>query len=129
MTAQDTPDTSPGAPRQAPEPVPAERQVEPFLIAGTKCLAGHEPGQELDAGPIGTVPSRRTARIGFGLVLWCGIGLAFILDPRWITVGTMVAVAWLAFSAFIQRRLGHRGKCWRTRAWRQAWGGFVPGRD
>ena len=107
----------------------AAHDVEPFLIAGTKCVAGHERGHELEAGPIGTLPSRRTAWIGFGLLVWCGIGLALILDPQWVTMGVLVAVLWLVFSAFIQRRLGHRRRCWRTRAWRQAWGGLVPSRD
>ncbi len=105
---------------------------EPYVIAGTDCLAGHEAGQALEAGPIGTLPTRRTAWIGFGLLLWCGVGVAIVLERMgfagWIPYTVVAALAWLLFSAFVQRRLGHRGKCWRTRAWRQAWGGLVPGR-
>jgi hypothetical protein len=106
---------------------PATRGDEDYVLAGTGCLAGHDRGRELDAGPIGTLPARRTAWIGFGLVLWCSIGLALILDPQWVGIGVLVLFAWLGFSGFVQRRLGHRGRCWRTRAWRQAWGGLVPG--
>lgn len=102
------------------------RDAEPWLVAGTHCVAGHDRGNELEAGPIGPVPSRRRAWIGFGLLLWCGIGLALILEPQWVTMGIIVTFLWLLFSAFVQRRIGHRGRCWRTRSWRHAWGGLVP---
>lgn len=127
--------TAPASPAAIPAPAPREatpasgraRVDEPYVLAGTGCLAGHERGHELEAGPIGTLPTRRTGWIGFGLVLWCSIGLALILDPQWVGIGVLVLLAWLAFSGLVQRRLGHRGKCWRTRTWRQAWGGLVPG--
>jgi hypothetical protein len=107
--------------------------VEPeYLIAGTKCLSGHVRGQELDAGRLGTVPSRKRARIGFGLMLWCVAGLAFlsvggITDLRWASFAAQVAVLWLVFAAFVVRTAGHRKRCWRTRTWRHAWGGLAPG--
>jgi len=115
--------------RGSESPDPKARHDEPFLITGSDCTGGHEPGRELQAGPIGTLPTRRTAMIGFGLVLWGSIGLAIILDPRWVGTAVLLLGSWLLFSAVVQRRLGHRGRCWRTRAWRQAWGGLVPGRD
>jgi hypothetical protein len=107
--------------------------VEPaYLIAGTKCVSGHVRGQELDAGRLGTVPSRKRARIGFGLMLWCVAGLAFlavggITDLRWASFAAQVAVLWLVFAAFVVRTAGHRKRCWRTRTWRHAWGGLAPG--
>ena len=121
---------TPGAPRRVPaRAVP----VEPgYLIAGTGCTAGHERGQELDAGRLGRVPSRKRARVGFGLVLWCVVGLGFlaaagITSWTWSTVGAQLAVFWLAFAAFVVRTSGHRKRCWRTRTWRHAWGGLAPG--
>ena len=107
--------------------------VEPeYLIAGTECVSGHAPGHELDAGRLGTVPSRKRARIGFGLMLWCVAGLAFlalggITELKWATFAAQVAVLWLVFAAFVVRTSGHRKRCWRTRTWRHAWGGLAPG--
>ncbi len=127
------------APVEHTPPAPAGRPaaravpVEPdHLMRGTRCTAGHEPGQELDAGRLGQVPSRKRARIGFGLVLWCVAGMALlavagITSWTWSTVGAQLAVIWLAFAAFVVRTAGHRGRCWRTRTWRHAWGGLAPG--
>ncbi len=141
-TPQDRPPAAPPASTtggRAPTPAATRRaaappvQVEPgYLIAGTGCTAGHERGQELDAGRLGRVPSRKRARIGFGLVLWCVAGLAFlaavgITSWTWSTVGAQLAVLWLAFAAFVVRTSGHRKRCWRTRTWRHAWGGLAPG--
>lgn len=113
---------------------PLDPDTEKFLVVGTECLAGHTRGSELDAGPLGRVPSKKTTWIGVSLVLWCGLGIATLfwrmqLPPTWVTLGVIVLLAWLAFSAVIQRRLGHRGRCWRVRTWRHAWGGLVPSRD
>lgn len=105
------------------------RSEPAYLIEGTGCVAGHARGRERDAGPIGELPSARTTWIGVGLLAWCGAGLYFLLDPRWMSLAVIGLLLWLAFSAFVQRRRGHRGKCWRTRAWRHAWGGLVPSRD
>jgi hypothetical protein len=141
-TPQDPPPAAPPAPttgdRASKPPVarkPAAHAVavEPqYLIVGTGCTAGHERGQELDAGRLGRVPSRKRARIGFGLVLWCVAGMAFlaaagITSWTWSTVGAQLAVLWLAFAAFVVRTSGHRRHCWRTRTWRHAWGGLAPG--
>jgi hypothetical protein len=107
--------------------------VEPqYLIVGTGCVSGHVRGQELDAGRLGTVPSRKRARIGFGLVLWCVAGLALlavggVTEVRWATLAAQVALLWLVFAAFVVRTAGHRKRCWRTRTWRHAWGGLAPG--
>ena len=122
--------SNPPAPRRHTTRVVA---VEPdYLIVGTECVSGHVRGQELDAGRLGTVPSRKRARIGFGLVLWCVAGLAFlavggITELRWATLAAQVAVLWLVFAAFVVRTAGHRKRCWRTRTWRHAWGGLAPG--
>ena len=120
-------------PATAKPPAARSVPVEPkYLVAGTLCTAGHELGQELDAGRLGQVPSRKRARIGFGLVLWCVAGMALlaaagITSWTWSTVGAQLAVLWLAFAAFVVRTAGHRGRCWRTRTWRHAWGGLAPG--
>lgn len=109
-----------------PDPLLRYESEPAYLVRGTNCLAGHEPGEEFDAGRIGELPSSRTTWLGVGLVAWCMLGLAFIVDIKWLSLGQQVLVLWLVFSALVQRRMGHRGKCWRTRAWRHAWGGFVP---
>lgn len=96
------------------------------LINGTGCLAGHQRGHELDAGRHGQVPTRRATRIGFFLVLWCAVGLGLVVDLGWLSLGLQLLVLWLVFTAFVQRRAGHRGRCWRTRTWRHAWGGLAP---
>ncbi len=119
----------PASRKQTTKVVPTEPE---YLIAGTGCTAGHVRGQELDAGRLGTVPSRKRARIGFGLVVWCVAGLAFlavggITELRWATFAAQVAMLWLAFAAFVVRTAGHRKRCWRTRTWRHAWGGLAPG--
>ncbi len=113
----------------ASRPAPVEAG---YLITGTGCTAGHVRGQELDAGRLGVVPSRKRARIGFGLVLWCMAGMAFLATAgitswTWSTLIAQVAMLWLAFAAFVVRRAGHRKRCWRTRTWRHAWGGLAPG--
>ena len=117
--------------KKTPRAVPAEPA---YVIAGTGCVSGHVRGQELDAGRLGTVPSRKRARIGFGLMLWCVAGLARlavggITELRWATLAAQVAALWLVFAAFVVRTAGHRKRCWRTRTWRHAWGGLAPGSD
>jgi hypothetical protein len=117
------------APSKTAHPAPAHPD---YLIAGTRCTAGHERGRELDAGRLGAVPSRKRARIGFGLVLWCVAGLAFLAGAgitswTWAVVGTQAAVLWLAFATVVVRTSGHRRRCWLTRSWRHAWGGLAPG--
>ena len=97
-----------------------------YLVKGTGCTAGHERGHELDSGRLGRLPTRKATRIGLALVLWCSVGVAFLVDMKWLSFGLQVLLLWLAFSAVLQRRAGHRGRCWRTRAWRHAWGGFAP---
>lgn len=112
-------------PTQGP---PAKRPVrtEPeYLVKGTGCLAGHARGRELETERVGRVPTRRATRIGLALVLWCMIGLAFLVDTRWASFGIRLGVLWLALCAIVLRRAGHRGRCWRTRTWRHAWGGFA----
>jgi hypothetical protein len=113
----------PARPQAARPPGPAEPE---YLLKGTGCTEGHERGHELDSGRLGTLPTRRATRIGVGLVLWCGVGVALLVDAKWLFFGLQMLVLWLAFSAVIQRRAGHKGRCWRTRAWRHAWGGFAP---
>ena len=113
----------PVRPPATPSPGPAEPE---YLLKGTGCTAGHERGQELDSGRLGSLPTRRATRIGVGMVLWCALGLAFLVDAKWLPFGLQLLVLWLAFSAVLQRRAGHKGRCWRTRAWRHAWGGFAP---
>ena len=108
----------------------SEPRPEPeYLMKGTGCVAGHVRGRERDAGPIGELPTARTTWIGVSLLVWCGVGLYFLVDPRWMDLAILGLLLWLGFSAFVQRRAGHRGRCWRTRAWRHAWGGLVPIRD
>jgi hypothetical protein len=120
---------APGAPLETARSAPAEPE---YLITGTGCKAGHVRGEELDAGRMGTVPSRRRARTGFGLALWCLAGLAVlgavgVTSWTWPSIAAQVAVIWLAFAAFVVRTSGHRKRCWRTRTWRHAWGGLAPG--
>ncbi len=113
----------------APTSRPAARPVEPepaYLIEGTGCTDGHLRGQELDAGRLGRVPSKKATRLGFFLVLWCAIGVGLVVDQRWLGLGLQLLALWLAFSAIVQRRAGHKGRCWRTRTWRHAWGGLAP---
>jgi hypothetical protein len=133
-TPQDRPaSAAPASPAATPEPTPPAAPADPgYLITGTRCTAGHVRGQELDSGRLGTVPSRKRARIGFGLVLWCVAGMALlaaagITSWTWSLVGTQVAALWLAFAAVVVRNSGHRRRCWRTRSWRHAWGGLAPG--
>jgi hypothetical protein len=90
-------------------------------------VGGHERGRELEARRLGRVPSARLTRIGFGLVIWCVAGSLFLAQGRFALLALQVTLLWLALSAVVQRRAGHRGRCWRTRAWRHAWGGLVPG--
>jgi hypothetical protein len=78
------------------------------------------------------VPSRRRTRIGFGVVLWCVAGVALlavsgIIEPRLATFAAQLAGLWLVLVAVLVRSAGHRRRCWRTRTWRHAWGGFAPG--
>ena len=110
-------------------PAAAERDLsgEPaHLVRGTHCVAGHERGKVLDSGR-GPLPTRRAARIGFGLAAWCTIGLILVLDPRWVGVVMQLLVVWLVFCAVVQWRAGHRRRCWATRTWRIAWGRIAPG--
>ena len=119
-----------GAGNETEDDRPREPRPEPeYVMKGTGCVAGHAPGLERDAGPIGDLPTARTTWIGVSLLLWCGLGLYFLVDPRWMDLAILGLLLWLGFSAFVQRRAGHRGRCWRTRAWRHAWGGLVPIRD
>jgi hypothetical protein len=125
------PGPRPAEPTPAPDRGPSDGSppVEPeptYLVNGTGCTAGHERGRELDAGRIGRVPTKRATRIGFFLVLWCAIGVGLVVDLGWLSLGLQLLVLWLAFSAIVQRRSGHRGRCWRTRTWRHAWGGLAP---
>lgn len=127
-SSRPTASTRAGTPGRSAAAAPATgsvRQEPEYLLVGTGCLAGHDRGRELE-GPVGLLPSRRLSRMGFGLVLWCIAGAAF-LDARWFGLAVNVTILWLAYSAVVQRRAGHRGRCWRTRAWRHAWGGLVPG--
>ena len=96
------------------------------LITGTGCVSGHERGAELVTSRLGKVPSRKMTRIGFGLVVWCLLGAAFLAKGRYAVLGLEIAALWLAFSAIVQRRAGQRWRGWRTRTWRHAWGGLVP---
>lgn len=112
-----------GAPTRTPAASPAEPD---YLVAGTGCVRGHERGAELVTARLGKVPSRKMTRIGFGLVIWCLLGAAFLARGRYAVLGLEIAALWLAFSAVVQRRAGHRRRCWRTRTWRHAWGGLVP---
>ncbi len=121
-------------PPEGPPPVegPPEAREPDYLISGTGCVAGHVPGHELDAGRLGVVPTRRRARLGLALVVWCIVGAALLAitgatGPNWTVLACQVALIWLAFAAFVVRSAGHRGQCWRTRTWRHAWGGIAPG--
>jgi hypothetical protein len=117
----------PRAQDRASAAAPAAARPEPaYLLAGTDCVAGHARGHELESPGIGRTPTRKAARTGFALVLWCTIGVAFLVDRKWLAIGIQALVLWLVFSAFVQRRAGHRKRCWRTRTWRHAWGGLVP---
>jgi hypothetical protein len=124
--AADEPTERPARARRRPTP-PPRREEPAYLITGTECLAGHERGHELEAGRLGAVPTKKASRIGFGLVLWCTIGIAFVVDRRWVGLGLQLVVIWLIYSAIVQRRFGHRRRCWRTRTWRHAWGGLAMG--
>lgn len=121
--AEASPDPEQGASARTERPVAPEPE---YLITGTGCTAGHVRGHELDAGRLGRVPTKRATRTGFFLVLWCAIGVGLVVDTRWIGLGLQLLAIWLAFSAIVQRRAGHRGHCWRTRSWRHAWGGLAP---
>jgi len=131
--AAPTPAPSPTG-RKVPHPkAPRPAAVEAaYVLAGTGCTSGHERGRELDAGRLGTLPSRKRARIGFGMVIWCVGGLVFLasaglISGMWWALGAQVALLWLAFAAVVVRSAGHRKRCWRTRTWRHAWGGLAPG--
>ncbi len=105
---------------------PSPREEPEYLVEGTGCLGGHVSGLELDAGRIGTVPTVRQTWIAVGLLGWI-LGGSFLLGwGKWAWLGTQVAVLWLVLAALVVRSLGHRGRCWRTRTWRHAWGGLVP---
>ncbi|MGB8021146.1 MAG: hypothetical protein WCF04_07965 [Candidatus Nanopelagicales bacterium] len=117
--------TGAATPAQSPAPRRPVRTEPEYLVRGTGCVSGHVRGRELETERIGRVPSRRSTRIGLALVLWCIVGLAFLVDPKWASFGIRLAVVWLALSAIVMRRAGHRGHCWRTRTWRHAWGGFA----
>jgi hypothetical protein len=102
------------------------------VITGTDCLAGHEPGETATTGNLGKLPSRKTARVGFTVVLWCLAGFTIIhfagvTERNWTMFAVQLALLWLAFAAVLVRRAGHRKRCWRTRSWRHAWGGLAPG--
>ena len=119
--------TTPGDRIVAARPAPAPpREERAYLRTGTKCVAGHDRGQEFDSGRLGVLPTRKAGMAGFALVIWCTVGLGLILDAGLTFVVIQFILLWLLFSAVVQRRMGHRGKCWRTRAWRHAWGGFLP---
>ncbi len=102
---------------------PKPREV--LILRGTGCLGGHVAGAELDAGPIGLVPSAKTTAIGLSILGWCLAGL-LLLSRAWLLPALLLLGAWWAFSVSVQRRAGHRGRCLRVRAWRHAWGGLVP---
>lgn len=110
----------------SPTGKPAKRREPEYLVQGTKCVGGHARGEELISAGIGRVPTRRATWMGIALVLWCALGVSFVVDPMWLLFGFQLLLLWLAFSAVVQRRAGHRRRCWRTRAWRHAWGGLVP---
>jgi hypothetical protein len=105
----------------------APRVERPHVIEGTGCVGGHPRGQELNAGRLGQVPSNRQAWTGFALLCWCFGGLLFLAEGKWAPLAFQVAVVWLVFAAIVVRSAGHRGRCWRTRTWRHAWGGLTPG--
>ena len=81
---------------------------------------------------LGKLPSRKKARVGFTVVVWCLVGLTIIhyagaTERNWTMFAVQLALLWLAFAAVLVRRAGHRKRCWRTRSWRHAWGGLAPG--
>lgn len=110
----------------APDPTETWPGEPLYLIAGTGCRHGHEPGAELIERKLGKVPSRSTTRIGVGLIVWLLLGILFLSNLLWLILALFGGATWLLLSAAVQRRTGHRGHCWRTRAWRYAWGGLVP---
>lgn len=108
------------------------RDEPAHVIAGTDCLAGHERGETFTTGNLGKLPSRKKARVGFTVVLWCLAGFTIInyagvTERNWTMLAVQLALLWLAFAAVLVRRAGHRKRCWRTRSWRHAWGGLAPG--
>jgi hypothetical protein len=125
------------------KPVPARRETakdaaaptrdEPaYLITGTECLSGHERGETFMTGNLGKLPTRKKARVGFIVVVWCLVGFTIIhyagaTEQNWTIFAVQLALLWLAFAAVLVRRAGHRKRCWRTRSWRHAWGGLAPG--
>ena len=104
----------------------AGRSEPDYLIGGTGCVGGHPRGAELDAGRMGTVPTARTTWIGLGLLVWILGGALLLGWAKWASLGAQVAILWLGLAALVVRSMGHRGRCWRTRTWRHAWGGLVP---
>lgn len=104
----------------------AGRSEQDYLIGGTGCVGGHPRGAELDAGRMGTVPTARTTWIGLGLLVWILGGALLLGWAKWASLGAQVAILWLGLAALVVRSMGHRGRCWRTRTWRHAWGGLVP---
>lgn len=108
------------------DPTDAWPEEPRYLIVGTGCRAGHEPGAELLEGKLGKVPSRKTTRIGVGLLIWLLFGIVFLSNLLWLLLALIGGATWLTLSAAVQRRSGHRGHCWRSRSWRYAWGGLVP---
>lgn len=132
--AQPTPRSRPPANPKSPRPAPTiQARVEPeHVVTGTRCVAGHTPGAEFDAGRMGILPTRKQAFIGFGLVAWCLGGLAVmamtgIAEGAWVALGVQFTAAWFVLAAVFVHRGGHRRRCWRTRTWRHAWGGLAPG--
>lgn len=111
---------------EIPDPTQAWPGEPRYLIVGTGCRAGHEPGAELLGGKLGKVPSRKTTRIGVGLLIWLLFGVVFLSNLLWLMLALIGGASWLTLSAAVQRRSGHRGHCWRSRSWRYAWGGLVP---
>lgn len=108
------------------------RDEPDHVIVGTGCVSGHERGSALTTGNLGKLPTRKKARIGFGVVVWCLVGFTVIhyagaSERNWTLFAVQLALVWLAFAALLVRRAGHRKHCWRTRSWRHAWGGLAPG--
>ncbi|MDH3958070.1 MAG: hypothetical protein OEU98_01190 [Actinomycetota bacterium] len=117
--------------RSKDESAPPHDEPE-HVITGTDCLSGHQPGETFTTGGLGKLPSRKKARVGFTVVLWCLVGFTIIhyagvTEGNWTFFAVQLALLWLAFAAFLVRRAGHRKRCWRTRSWRHAWGGLAPG--
>jgi hypothetical protein len=108
------------------------RDEPAYIITGTECLSGHERGETFTTGNLGKLPTRKKARVGFTVVLWCLVGFTIIhyagvTEQNWTMLAVQLALLWLAFAAVLVRRAGHRKRCWRTRSWRHAWGGLAPG--